>query len=373
MKAVAVFPGEKTVKVIDDAPEPVLERPSDVKIKILEVGLCGTDRDIAQFSYGTPPPGSNRLIVGHESFGKVVETGPAVKDLKPGDYVVTMVRRPCPRPDCIACRSGRQDFCYTGVYTERGIKEQNGFLTEYIVDDQAYIVKVPAELKSVGVLTEPLTIAEKGLEQLYEIQQRLPWGCRVLDGAQSQYCHTALVIGAGPVGLLGALLFMSQSFKTFVYSLESDDSPQAHLVRSIGAEYYSSKALTPEQVVQKTGNLDVVYEATGAAKVAFEVMRVVGVNGVFIFTGVPGVKEAIELNADVIMKNLVLKNQVVYGTVNAGRKDFENAVRDLGIFMEKWPNAVKALITARHPMEEFPDLVTKRHPGIKHVISVAQS
>ena len=341
-----------------------------MKLRVLEVGICGTDKEICAFEYGTPPEGSEYLVIGHESLGEVVEVGAAVKRVKPGDLVVPMVRRPCPHQECLACREGRQDFCYTGDFTERGIKQQHGFMTEYVVDDERYMNVVPRELRDVAVLVEPLTIAEKGLTQLWQVQQRLPWACPVEPGKPVAYCHRAVVLGAGPVGLLGAMALASEGFQTFVYSREPKPSAKSNVVESIGATYVSGKDISLEQLAALVGNIDLVYEATGAASVSFQLMELLGTNGVFIFTGVPGRKAPIELDADLIMRNLVLKNQVVYGTVNANREAFEAAISDLQVFMKKWPQAVRALITGRYPMEKHRDLLLGKVGGIKNVISI---
>src|SRR6267142_633533 len=158
MKAIAVFPKTKEVKLIDH-PEPRITRPTDVKIKMLNVGVCGTDREIWSGQYGDPPPSSDYLITGHESFGQVIEAGPGVKTVKVGDYVVPTVRRGCPE-NCISCTNMEPDFCYTGHFTERGIKQAHGFMTEFVVDDEKYMNVIPPELTDVAVLLEPLTITE---------------------------------------------------------------------------------------------------------------------------------------------------------------------------------------------------------------------
>lgn len=165
MKNIAVAPRERNVRLIDRE-EPKLTSPNDAKLRILEVGVCGTDREICSFHYGTPPPGFDYLVIGHESLGEVVEIGPAVAGLKPGDLVVTMVRRPCPHQECVSCTSGRADFCYTGDFTERGIKQAHGFMAEFVVDDERNMNPVPKALRDTAVLVEPLTIAEKALTQI---------------------------------------------------------------------------------------------------------------------------------------------------------------------------------------------------------------
>ncbi len=151
MKAVAVFPGKRQVQLIEQEP-PRLAAPTAVRLRMLEVGVCGTDREICAFQYGTPPAGSEHLVIGHESLGQVVEVGPAVTRLARGDLVVTMVRRPCAHAECVACRAGRQDFCFTGDFSERGIKNLHGFMTETVVDEERYMHLVPAALGEVAVL-----------------------------------------------------------------------------------------------------------------------------------------------------------------------------------------------------------------------------
>ncbi|HUJ10077.1 MAG TPA: glucose 1-dehydrogenase [Verrucomicrobiae bacterium] len=369
MKAIAVFPDQREIKLIDHPP-PSVNKPTEVKLRMLEVGVCGTDKEIAAFQYGTPPNGSPYLVIGHESLGEVVEVGTAVRRFRPGDLVVTMVRRPCPHPECVACRQGRQDFCYTGDFTERGIKLQHGFMTEYVVDDERFMNLVPRELREVAVLVEPLTIAEKGLTQLWQVQQRLPWACPVTPGKPAAFCHRAVVLGGGPVGLLGAMTLAKEGFQTFVYSQEPETSIKSQVTTSIGATYVSAQDTSLVELAKRVGNIDVVYEATGAATVSFDLMELLGANGVFVFTGVPGRKAPIELDADLIMRNLVLKNQVVYGTVNANREAFEDAIRDLQMFTKKWPEAVRKLITRRYPMEQHRELLLGRAGGIKNVISI---
>jgi threonine dehydrogenase-like Zn-dependent dehydrogenase len=372
MKAIAVFPGTREIRLIDH-PEPELSTVTDVKLRMIEVGVCGTDKEICAFEYGTPPEGSDYLVIGHESLGEVVEVGTKVSRVKVGDLAVPMVRRPCPHETCLACRSGRQDFCYTGDFTERGIKMQHGFMTEFVVDDEQYMNVVPPGLRDVAVLVEPLTIAEKGLTQLWQVQQRLPWACPLEPGKPAAYCHRAVVLGAGPVGLLGAMVLSNEGFRTFVYSREPKPGPKSSLVEAAGATYVSGKGTSLEQLAALVGNIDLVYEATGAATVSFQLMEWLGTNGVFIFTGVPGRKAPIELDADLIMRNLVLKNQIVYGTVNANRDAFESAIADLQVFTQKWPQAVRLLITKRYSMEEHRDLLLGRAGGIKNVISICHA
>jgi glucose 1-dehydrogenase len=369
MRAIAVTPSSQQIALIDQ-PEPEISHPTDVKLRMLEAGVCGTDREICAFEYGTPPCGSDHLVIGHESLGEVVAVGAAVTRVKVGDLVVPMVRRPCPHAYCVACASGRQDFCFTGDFTERGIKRRNGFMAQYIVDDQMYMNFVPRELREVAVLVEPLTIAEKALIQLWGVQQRLPWSCAKAPGQAQAHCHRALVLGAGPVGLLGAMALVNGGFETYVYAREATPNPKSAVLQTIGASYFSAQDYSLAQLAETIGNVDLVYEATGASRLAFDMIQHLGINGIFIFTGVPGRKGPVEVDTDLMMRNLVLKNQVVFGTVNAGRDAFEASIRDLDSFAARWPEAVRSLITGRYPMEDYRDLLTGPSRGIKNVIQV---
>jgi glucose 1-dehydrogenase len=238
------------------------------------------------------------------------------------------------------------------------------------VDQEKYLCVVPPSLREVAVLMEPLTVAEKALIQIWHIQKRLNWECPVVKGAAPGHCHKAVVIGAGPIGILGAMAFKVAGFDTYVYSRSKAPNPKAAVVESFGVKYISSEETTPEELAQMLGNIDVVYEAVGGAKIAFDVLPVLGLNGIFVFTGIPGFPlPHITVDAEFIMRNMVLKNQVLVGTVNAGRDAFDNAIHDLGIFMERWPDAVRAIITGRYTLDKASDLLLGKANGIKNVLA----
>jgi threonine dehydrogenase-like Zn-dependent dehydrogenase len=218
------------------------------------------------------------------------------------------------------------------------------------------------------VLVEPLTIAEKGLMQMWQVQQRLPWGGTCEAGRPYGYRHQAVVLGGGPVGLLGAMALVAQGFETFVYSREQAPNPKATLVESIGARWVSAEETSLEGLARRIDGIDVVYEATGASQIAFEMLQIVGPNAVFIFTGVPGRRAPVQVDTDRLMRNMVLQNQVVFGTVNAGKDAFEAAIRDLALFQERWPRAVASLVTGRFPLEGYRDLLLGEPTGIKNVL-----
>ncbi len=371
MHAVAVFPGSRRVDLID-VPEPQIASDDQVKVRMLDVGICGTDREISQFEYGTPPQGSDFLVIGHEGLGEVVDVGAAVPNLRPGDLVVPLVRYPCTKDYCHPCRIRRQDFCVSGEFKERGIKQLHGFMCSFIIETEDYLAKVPARLRDVGVLTEPLTIAEKAFGEVNQIYERLPW---MPEKARTDPLGmtgdlNAVVLGAGPMGLLGAMRLRMAGYRTFVYSLEPEESVNARIVREVDCTYVSARSAEFPDLTRTVGHIDLVYEGTGVSSVAFGLLKYLGKNGIYVFTGVPALKKPIPLDADRIMRNMVLDNQLAFGTVNAGREDHEKAIRSLEQFVERWPEATRSIVTKRHPVEVARDLLNSRPPGVKHVIQL---
>jgi glucose 1-dehydrogenase len=369
VKAVAVFPGSREVKVVEQE-GPRISRPDQVRLRMLDIGICGTDREICSFEYGTPPPGDDYLVIGHESVAEIVQVGPAVERFQVGDLIVPSVRRPCFHPGCLACRSGHQDYCYTGDFSERGIKEAHGYMTEYVVDHEQYLNLVPPDLREIAVLTEPLTIAEKALAQIFwMMQRRPPWIDPGIPSEKRGQGLSALVLGIGPVGLLGAMTLVTAGFTTYVYSREMPPNPRIDLVAAIGATYVSSQTATFAYLTEQMGNIDLVYEAVGHSHFALEALRALGTNGILVLTGVPGLQAFIEADPARLMRDMVLKNQVLLGTVNAGPDAFAAALRSLHVFQRRWPAAVRTLIAGRYPPEQALDLILGRPAGIKSVIA----
>jgi len=358
MRALGVFPRERAIRVVEHDP-PRMGAASDVRLGVLEVGVCGTDREICRFEFGAPPAGSDHLVLGHECLAEVLEVGPAVTQLAPGDLVVPAVRRPCPHERCAPCRSGRQDLCTTGDFVEHGIKDRHGFLAEEVVEDVRYLHRVAPALRDVAVLVEPLTIAEKALAQVREVRERTGRGGR-----------TAVVAGAGPVGILGALVLALAGFDTHVWSLEAESCPQAALLGTAGVAYASAARETLADVGARLGNVDVLYEATGAPQVIFQALEALGHNGVLVLTGLPGGTRSLEIDAAAVMRTLVLRNQIVLGTINAGGDAFEAAIRDLAAFESRWPGLARGLVTGRFPLDAHADLLLGPARGIKSVIAM---
>jgi glucose 1-dehydrogenase len=369
MKAVAVFPGSQQVKIIEQEP-PVISHPDQVSLRLLDVGICGTDKEICSFEYGTPPPGTDHLVIGHESLAEIVQVGSAVERFRVGDLVVPSVRRPCPDRGCLACRSGHQDYCYTGDFTERGIKEAHCYMTEYVVEQERYLNLVPPGLREIAVLAEPLTIAEKALAQVFwTMQHRPPWLDPQTASQERGRGLSALVLGLGPVGLLGAMTLAAAGFTTYVYSREEPPHPRIDLVAAIGATYVSSQTTPFPDLAAQIGNVDLIYEAVGQSHFALQALHILGTNGIFVLTGVPGLQTFVEADPARLMRTMVLKNQLLLGTVNAGPQDFAAALRDLDVFRQRWPAVAGTLIAGHYPPEQAPDLIAGRPTGIKSVIS----
>src|SRR5262245_29609606 len=359
MRAVVVVPQQKSVRLVE-RPTPRGPRASEVVLRTIEVGICGTDREICSFEYGTPPPGATELVLGHEALCEIVEAGPEVSWARPGDLVVPTVRRPCKNPRCVACRQEEQDFCITGEFSERGIVRADGFLCEYTLEEERFLVPVPRVLEGVAVLVEPLTIAAKAADVFTTIHSRFGFDVPRLRG---------LILGAGPVGLLGAMVFQAQGIETHVFSREDEDGPRADLVRACGANYVSASRTPLDRLSERIGKIDVVFEAVGVPEVAFGALATLAANGVLILSGAPAERGPVSADLSRWMRDMVLKNQVIFGTVNASRSNYEDAIRRLEQFMVLFPDAVLSLLN-RVPIDQAPDVLAHGR-GIKDVVRFA--
>jgi len=339
MKALAVFPGRpETLHLAELAKPSVDDIPAGrgVLVRVLRVGVDGTDKEINAAEYGAAPPGYDFLVIGHEGFGQVEDVGPAVTELRPGDYVVATVRRP---GTSVYDQIGTSDMTTDDVYFERGINLRHGYLTEYYVDDADYIVKVPQGLRDVGVLLEPMTVVEKGITQAYEIQRRLRvWRPR-----------RAAVMGAGTIGLLAALVLRLRGLDVTVFGQRPGPYRNSDLLEQIGARYLSTKALTIAEGAQQHGPFDVIFEATGYSPIVFESMAALGKNGVLVLSSVTGGDRRVEVPADRVNLEFVLGNKVMVGTVNANREYFERGVEDMALAEANYPGWLAQLMT--HPIE----------------------
>ena len=339
MKAIAVHPGKPNTMHLRDVPKPSLEEVPGgrgVLVKVLRVGVDGTDKEINAAEYGAAPPGFDYLITGHESFGRVVAVGPDVTELTVGDYVVATVRRP---GSSIYDRIGTYDMTTDDMYYERGINLRHGYLAEYYVDDPEYIVKVPPGLREVAVLLEPTTVVEKGIAQAYEIQRRLRvWRPR-----------KAAVMGAGTIGLLAALALRLRGLDVTVFGRTAAPYLNSDLIHNLGARYASTATIPILDGAAQYGPFDLIFEATGASPVVFESMRALAKNGVLVLSSVTGGDRMIEVPADRVNLEFVLGNKVMVGTVNANREYFEMGVKDMAHAESQYPGWLKRLLT--HPVK----------------------
>jgi threonine dehydrogenase-like Zn-dependent dehydrogenase len=357
VRAVVVIPSEESVKLVE-RPGPSLTGGAEVLLRTLEVGICGTDREICAFEYGAPPTGEAELVLGHEALAEVIEVGPDVMWARPGDLAVPTVRRPCPSPRCPACRACRADFCVTGDFNERGIVKAHGFLCETFVEEERFLVPVPHAIRDVAVLVEPLSVAAKATQEFESLRARFTF-----DLPQA----TALVLGAGPIGLLAAMTLRAHGIETHVFSRETEDDPRAALTSAIGATYISAARTPLERLPECVGRHDLVFEAVGVPEVAFGALPALAPNGIFIKTGVPARRGPVAADLSRWMYDLVLNNQVIVGTVNAGRSAYEFAIRVLEQCMTLFPNEVRSLL-CRGPLEMAPEILV-RSRGIKDIVT----
>jgi threonine dehydrogenase-like Zn-dependent dehydrogenase len=336
MRAIAVHPGMPDSMHLREIPEPQVTDVPDgrgVKVKVLRVGVDGTDKEINAAEYGAAPPGDDFLVTGHESFGQVVEVGPEVPTtIRPGTFVVASVRRP---GTSIYGKIGLQDFTTDDVYFERGINLLHGYLTEYYVEDHQYVFPLPANLADVGVLLEPTTVAEKGVNHAFEIQRRL----RVWEPRR------ACVLGSGTVGLLTALVCRLRGLELTVYSLPQKPYRNADLIEQLGGVYVSSQDATLAEASAEHGPFDVMLDATGFSPIVWEAAEVLGKNGVLVLASITGGDRKAEINSDRINQSFVLGNKVMVGTVNAAPNDFRTGVDDLIKAEAIFPGWLKQLLT----------------------------
>src|SRR5919109_2738650 len=365
VRAIAVIPGKPNTIHLREVPKPRVEdipNGRGVLIKILRVGVDGTDKEINAAEYGAAPGGDDYLIIGHESFGRVERVGPKVTEFKPGDYVALTVRRP---GSSIYDQIGTYDMTTDDTYFERGINLRHGFLTEYVVDEPEYIIRVPENLKEVGVLMEPMSVAQKAIEQTYRIQQRL----RVWKPKR------AAVLGASTLGLLSTLVLRLRGLDVTTFGNTMPPFLNSRLIEDLGARYVSTKEMSLTDASAKYGPFDLILEGTGYSPLVFEAMNVLAKNGVLAMVSVTGGSRQIEVPADKINLGFVLGNKVAFGSVNANREYFESGVKDLSTAELQYPDWLRQLLT--HPVKgldnyaEMIRLLTETKGAIKVYCEVA--
>jgi len=346
MKALTVQPMTAGSARLDDVAEPPAS-DGDVLVQTLAVGVCGTDMEIVSGAYGWAPPGRDRLVLGHESLGRVVDA-PAGTSLSTGDLVVGIVRRPDPVP-CENCAVGEWDFCRNGQYTERGIKAHDGYCSEQYRIHPDFAVKVDPALGALGVLLEPTSVVAKAWEQVDRIGGRAHFDPR----------HV-VVTGAGPIGLLAAMIGVQRGLDVHVFD-QVTTGPKPDLVRALGASYHTGR------IEKACPHPDVVIECTGVGSLVFDAMEHLGPGGVACLTGVSAGKHALHVDASMLNRSMVLENQAVVGTVNANRRHYEAAVAALGQADPTW---LQGLVTRRVPLGDWEDALARQPDDVKVVIEV---
>lgn len=344
VRASTVRPGTKGSARLDDVPEPDLA-DGPVLVATAAIGVCGTDLEIVDGDYGTAPPGADRLILGHESLGRVLEA-PAGCGLAVGDLVVGIVRRPDDAP-CPNCAIGEWDMCRNGNYTERGIKARHGFASERYRIRPEYAVRLDPRLARTGILLEPTSVVAKAWEHLERIGARARWQPR-----------TVLVTGAGPIGLLAALLGVQRGLDVHVLDRVTD-GPKPALVTDLGATYHH------DDLEGLAGRADIIIECTGASPVVLAVIGSTAPGGVVCLTGVSSGGRSFTIDAGAVNRELVLGNEVVFGSVNANRRHYEAAAVALASADQAW---LERLITRRVPLERWADALVRTPDDVKPII-----
>jgi threonine dehydrogenase-like Zn-dependent dehydrogenase len=347
MVGITVQPGHAGSARLEEIAEPVpAEGP--VLVETIAVGVCGTDREILDGGYGMAPSGSERLVLGHESLGRVVE-GPAESGLRRGDLVVGIVRRPDPVP-CESCAAGEWDMCRNGRYLEHGIKGLDGFCRERFRMEVAALVRVNRKLGLRGVLLEPASIVAKAWDQIDRIGERSRWMPR-----------RVLVLGAGPVGLLAALFGVLRRLEVHVFDRVTSGA-KPRLVAALGATYHTGS------IGSSCTEVDIVVECTGAPQLVFDAMRCVAPSGIVCLTGVSSGRRVLSVDAAALNNELVLENNVVFGTVNANRLHYDLAARALGKADQPW---LDQLITRRVPIENWRQAFHPEPDDVKTILQFA--
>jgi glucose 1-dehydrogenase len=343
MRAITTIPGVADSARLDDLPEPP-DDPETLLVDGVSIGVCGTDGEILSGAYGKAPPGRERLIIGHENLGRVA-SAPAGSHFAPGDLVVGVVRRPDPVP-CPSCAAGEWDMCKNGLYTERGISGLDGYAAERYRLEPAFAVAVPAALGDLGVLVEPTTIVAKAWEQIERIGARAFWKpARVL------------VTGAGPIGLLAALLGRQRGLQVHVLDRVTD-GPKPALVAALGAVYHSGRA-------RDVPAPDIVLECTGVGELVFDVLEIAAPDGIVCLTGVSSGTREIPVNMTALNKQMVLENNVVFGAVNANLRHYRTAVDALARADRPW---LEGLVSRRVPLASWQQALVRSPGDVKPVI-----
>jgi glucose 1-dehydrogenase len=335
VRALVTEPGHAHTTRVEEVPD-VRPRESEVLVRTLEVGVCGTDREISEGVFGIAPEGEPVLVLGHEALGVVDQDG---NGFTRGDLVTAIVRRSCGR--CVACAEDSPDSCLTGDYSERGITRLHGYARELVAEDPKQLIAIPRSLGRLGVLAEPTSICERALRHARAIGGRQPW-----------QLQRALVLGAGAIGLLTTYLLRLADTEVWVASLE----PEKELIEESGARYVS----TQETKLSDLGKFDLIVEAAGDASLMAQTLGLLRRSGVACLIGIDTREQQVELDGAVLGVETILENRVLFGSVNAQRRDWLAAVEDLDAARQRWPEALERFVALRVPLDSFDEAFGQR-------------
>ncbi|HJU01658.1 MAG TPA: glucose 1-dehydrogenase [Actinomycetes bacterium] len=347
MRAITVVPLQAGSARLEELAEPPPEE-GELLVQTLAVGVCGTDLEITRGEYGWAPPGRERLVLGHESLGRVLEA-PAGGNLAAGDLVVGIVRQPDPEP-CVSCAAGEWDMCRNGRYTEHGIKELDGFMRERYRIDPGFAVKLDPSLERTGVLLEPTSVVAKAWDHIERIAARAVWRPQVV-----------LVTGAGPIGLLAALLGVQRGLEVHVLDRVTS-GPKPDLVADLGAGYHTGT------LADAVDRADVVVECTGVGELVLDAIDNTGPDGIVCLTGVSAAGRTLTIDPGALNRELVLENELVFGSVNANRRHYQMAATALADADQPW---LDRLISRRVPLDHWADALQRRPDDVKAVIDLS--
>lgn len=356
MKAIAITPRVPNSARLLDVPEPEMNN-DQVLVRMVRAGICGTDAEINSGAFGDAPPGFEYLILGHENFGQIERVGSRASRFKKGDYVVATVRRPC---DCLNCAAGESDMCMTEKFTERGVRRAHGFLAEYYADSQDFLIEIPAHLREVGILLEPYSIVAKALWQGWKIQERMVWKPQ-----------TALVMGAGTIGLLAALALRARGLEVVICARSKAGTLNSILAQKVGATYISLQDTPLHEIPKLMGNrVDVIFEATGHGPTALKTLELVTTNGIVLLNSVTSAAHKVTVDSDALNMRMVLGNMLAVGVVNANRKYFEMGVTAFKDFQERFPGILERMLTQRVALRDFSIEVLRERRSVKTTIEI---
>jgi threonine dehydrogenase-like Zn-dependent dehydrogenase len=351
MQALVTVPGVAHSTHVGEVPEP-RAGAGEVLLRTLEVGVCGTDREISEGLFGAAPEGEERLVLGHELLARIEHDG---NGFSRGDLVAATVRRPCGR--CAACAEGSPDACATGLYLERGITRLHGFASELVAEAVQNLVAVPPALGRLGVLAEPASVCERGLRHARAVGSRQPWTPM-----------RALVLGAGAIGMLTTYFLRLADFEVWT-AARSTGGPKAELVAAAGARYVSTTDTPLGALLEEVGGFDIVVEAAGNAQLMVDAIGMLRRNGVACLLGIDGRARRVSVEGRMLGVDTILQNRAVFGSVNAHRIDWEAAVDHLDRARARWPDALERFVGLRAELDRFEDAFAYR--GVKATLRLA--